>query len=328
MAAVGPYGIEQFDAPGIISNMQNVQFNRIRMMAAQKSLEMMDRQMAIQSGMMKMGSDFINRIYGGGSGGSSSNSSSEASPSASSGPSPPQVQSAMSTASSLPAVGPMTGANAAIASAPASTAAPSTPSGTMGSSLNMPPQSITNQAAPMLGMMGFLNPDQAQAMGNVFKNMDAAQLEGWSNKNHAIVGELTGLLQVPYAQRKAAIQQAAGDFQQLGYSPQQLAGFDPTDGNIRMEIGKHMDADHIATMINPTYENMRANGAVARIQPYGDSAVVAQSPYIQGPHGNVYGSGAPTATNPKTGERMQYNSQTGAWEPIGGPTPPASGGFQ
>jgi hypothetical protein len=35
-----------------------------------------------------------------------------------------------------------------------------------------------------------------------------------------------------------------------------------------------------------------------------------------------------TATNPKTGEKLRMNPQTGQWEPIGGQTQPASGGFR
>jgi hypothetical protein len=32
------------------------------------------------------------------------------------------------------------------------------------------------------------------------------------------------------------------------------------------------------------------------------------------------GGGEVTATNPTTGEKVRYNSQTGAWEPMGGQT--------
>jgi hypothetical protein len=43
MAEAGPYGITQFDAPGIIGAYQNAQHNRIQMMYEQKQLEQLDR---------------------------------------------------------------------------------------------------------------------------------------------------------------------------------------------------------------------------------------------------------------------------------------------
>jgi hypothetical protein len=332
MAGVGPYGIEQVDVPGALGAYQAMQGNRIKMMMEQKQLEMMDRQMQIQSSMMSAGRDFVDRLYPS-SGGAASGSSDSSAPS---GPSPAQVSSAMSTAGSLPAVGSITAANAAGQPAAVPSAAPS--AGTMGSSINLPPESITNKAAPMLAMYSFLNPDQAQAMGNVFEKMDAAQATQWKQKNGAIVNEFAGLLQLPYAQRKAAIQQNIGDLQRLGYTPQQIAGFDPTDGNIRMEIGKHTDADHVMDLVNPHFENMRAGGAVSETQPYGSSSIVAQSPILNGPHGSVFATppsanGLPVVSTPQDAAKLPPGSKfrlpDGRIGTVpGGAGGNASGGFQ
>jgi hypothetical protein len=176
--------------------------------------------------------------------------------------------------------------------------------------------------------MSYLNPEQAQAMAGVFKDMDAAQATQWKARNTAAVQAFAGLLQLPPDQRRAAIQQNAADYVQLGYTPQQIAGFNPTDANIRQEIAKHTDADHIMDMVNPHFENMRANGAVSESQPYGPTSVVAQSPLLQGPHGSLYANTPMTATNPKTGQRIQSLDGGKTWQPLGGQTPPASGGFQ
>lgn len=55
------------------------------------------------------------------------------------------------------------------------------------------------------------------------------------------------------------------------------------------------------------------------------------SPVTMGPNDTIEdpsaGSGEVTATNPTTGEKVRYNSQTGAWEPMGGQTAKPSGGF-
>jgi hypothetical protein len=68
----GPYGITQFDAPGIIGAYQQAQQNRISMMVAQKQLERLDKQTQEEEGVKKA----IAAYYGGGN-------TSQASPNAS-----------------------------------------------------------------------------------------------------------------------------------------------------------------------------------------------------------------------------------------------------
>lgn len=332
MAAVGPYGIEQVDVPGVLGAYQSMQGNRIKMMTEQKQLEMLDRQASIQQAMMSMGKSFIDSLYGNGSGSPSAASSGGSTPSsAPSGPSPSEVSSAMATAPGVPSVGPITSANAA-----GQAAAPS--NGTMGSTLNLPPQSYVSKAAPYLSYMSVLNPDQSTAMAGVLGKMDEAQATQWKARNQAAVQEFAGLAQIPYEQRKVAIQQNADDLQRLGYTPQQIAGFDPTDGNIRMEIAKHTDADHIMDMVNPHFENMRAGGAVSETQPYGSSSIVAQSPEIQGPHGSVYATpqslnGLPLVQTPQEASKLppgtKFRTPDGRVGTVpGGAGGNASGGFQ
>lgn len=300
MAGVGPYGIEQVNVPGVLAGAQNMQMNRVEMMMEQKKLDMMDRQMSIQSSMMQAGKTFADGLYGNsGVTPASTGSSGAQTAAASYGPSPQQATAAMQTGGTPPSVGPITASNTAAVSAagqtaPAQAGAPPQ-SGTMGGSLNMPPQSITSRAAPYLAQMSFLNPEAGEQMANVFSKMDDAQAAQWKARNTAAVQEFAGILQLPYEQRKAAIQANIGDLQRLGYTPQQIAGFDPTDGNIRMEIGKHTDADHVMDMVNPHFENMRQGGAVSETQPYGSSAIVANAPTITGPRGLPYQN--PAAVN-------------------------------
>jgi hypothetical protein len=63
MAAVGPYGIEQFDAPGVLGAYQNVQENRIRLMLAQRQIQALDKKTADESAVQRA----LATYYGGGS---------------------------------------------------------------------------------------------------------------------------------------------------------------------------------------------------------------------------------------------------------------------
>lgn len=59
MPAVGPYGIEQFDAAGVIGNYLAAKENRIRSMILQKQLEAQDRAEARQAGVDKAVSAYL-----------------------------------------------------------------------------------------------------------------------------------------------------------------------------------------------------------------------------------------------------------------------------
>jgi hypothetical protein len=59
MAGVGPYGIEQFNAAGVIGAYQDAQTNRIRTMLYQKQLDALDKQEKDQAGVHKAVSAYL-----------------------------------------------------------------------------------------------------------------------------------------------------------------------------------------------------------------------------------------------------------------------------
>jgi hypothetical protein len=322
MAGIGPYGIEQVDVPGVVNSAQNIQMNRIRMIMAQKQLEMMTgTQKALQA-------------YAAGEGGSSSPTSDFTTPAASAAPN-----------SSTP--GTMGGSVAG------STAATTTP---VPSSGMPPPQPTSAQPSPAIAytqpvapsadelarrqalfhsVVSF-NPEMAGQLADAFTKMDADTLNATVQRHTRIAQVAAGILQLPPAQRTAALQQEAPELQALGVPPQKIAGFNPTDENLRQLVAEGMDIERIAQFSRPEVQSVRQGGALVSTNPDGTPKTLYESPTMVGPNGEVFErpsalSTMPhpqTATNPKTGERVQFNPQTNQWEPIGGQTPPASGGFQ
>lgn len=75
-------------------------------------------------------------------------------------------------------------------------------------------------------------------------------------------------------------------------------------------------------------ENQRADFdkfmELKRFNPYGAPIVLNQGDVFEPAGGQPQSSGPMTATNPETGERVQFNPQTNQWEPMGGaPASPA-----
>jgi len=68
--------------------------------------------------------------------------------------------------------------------------------------------------------------------------MTKTQRESLSDASEAFAAVGQRALEVPYAQRRGYIQAQAGYLTAHGISPQQIAGFDPTDDALHTEVGK------------------------------------------------------------------------------------------
>jgi len=76
----------------------------------------------------------------------------------------------------------------------------------------------------------------------------------------------------------------------------------------------------------PPEEQKRADAFIEKrkFNPFASPITMGQGDSIEYPDGQ---GGEVTATNPQTGERVRLNPESGQWEPMGGPTPSASGPF-
>lgn len=331
MAAMGPYGIEQVDVPGVLGAVQQMQGNRIRMMMQQKQLEMMERQANIQAGTMKALQAYAGTVGGGQ--GSDSSASGTSAPS-----SPPAMPSGAPTGSGMPNAA--TAAMAPDPLAPLPTAAPPTsapagvPPTANAAPSYMPSDNELAARKKVLTSLAVLNPEMGTQLADTFSKMDANQVAAVTQRHTRMAQIAAGILQLPQAQRQQAIQQAAPELQQLGLNPQQIAGFQPTDGNLRQLVAEGMDIERVAAFSRPDVQSIREGGAAVSVNPDGSSTVPYESPVIHGPNGEVFQrpqslSGIPhpiTATS-KSGQKVQFNPQTKQWEPMGGQTAPPSGTF-
>lgn len=323
MAGVGPYGIEQVDVPGILGNAQNMQFNRVRMMMAQKQLEMQDLMMNRQKGAMQA----LNAYYAsqGGASDASANSSGSSTSSGASGAVNAYGTPATSSAPVMPHADDVVAQPAPVQ--------PSQPAGPYDANGVPTTAELANRQRVLAGLNISGNSELADQFLKGFSSMDAMQQQAFQARNAQAVRVGAGILQLPYAQRKAAIMADPAPFLAVGYDQQHLANFDPTDGNVRKWISDHSDMDHIMSMVSPHFESERPGGAIVETQPYDTTRTVAESPIIESgglayprPQSLSQMPHQPTATG-KNGEKYQLNPQTNQWEIIGGPTPPASGNF-
>jgi hypothetical protein len=287
----GPYGITQFDAPGIIGAYQQAQQNRISMMVAQKQLERLDKQTQDEEGVKKA----IAAYYGGGS-------TSQASPNASGTPLAPWAAPAGQSVQNAPVAAPR-GPTAA-------------------------------DREKLFANLMAIDPQAAVNVMDTFSKMDKAQLQQAAQTNLQLAQHATGYKMLPYEQRKAAIQRDAPMLQQLGLQPDQVAGFDPSDQNLNQIIAQSFDVERLAKFVQPDIHAVTQGGSLVATNPDGTQKTVYESPTVE-VGGDVYNRPpgmstmpkAMTATNPKTGEKIQSLDGGKTWQPIGGQTPGASGGF-
>jgi hypothetical protein len=300
MAEAGPYGITQFDAPGIIGAFQTAQRNRVQMMYEQKKLEQLDKQTKDEAGIQKAVAAYYSKA--------------------------PQASSQPATAPSAPSA-----PTDPLAPLPAQGAAPTAaPPAAPASDQPMPDPEVRQR---LMGTLLAIDAPTAEKYMSVFSAMDKSQAEQVALRNTHAMQIMGGLLQLPLAQRQAAIQQVAPELEHLGYTAQQIAGFVPSDENLRSELAKHMDADKLITFVKPEINAVTQGGSLVQSTPSGQTKTLYETPTVAGPNGEVFArpgamSGKPqTATNPKTGQKIQFNPQTNQWEPIGGQTATPSGGF-
>lgn len=309
MAGVGPYGIEQVDVPGILNNVQNVQFNRVRMMMAQKQLEMQDLMMNRQLGAMK---------------------------------------ALQAYAGSLGSNNPQSGSDSSASRAPSATGSPPTAPVTSMPHANDVIQSPTGydtSGAPTTAEMAnrdnlfksllFVNPEMAGQIADAFKGMDAEHASAVVSRNMRVSQLAASALQLPQNERPQFMAQHAAELQSLGVQPQQLQGFQPTDDNLRQLVAEGMDVQRIAEFAKPQMTEVRQGSTQRLVNPDQTSQTMFESPTVVGPEGQVFARPPQMSTMPRAvtatdahGNKIQFNSSTGQWEPIGGQTASPSGTFQ
>lgn len=141
---------------------------------------------------------------------------------------------------------------------------------------------------------------------------------------------------LPYEGRRAAIQQLAPQLQQMGLTPQDIEGFDPSDQQLDAYIALGGQRGEQVSGMERDYEFIRQHNPALADQYLRNRAegspVVANNgdgTFTIVPRSQI-GGGQPapqehTATNPQTGERLRLNPQTGQWEPIHGGASPSNG---
>jgi hypothetical protein len=294
MAAVGPYGIEQFDASGIIGAYQNAQQNRIRMMYEQKQLEQLDRQTKNEAAVQKA----VAAYY------SNSRLRLRHSP----------LQRLRRPADPL----------APLPDQPTATAASQ-------------PDPAARQR--LISTLLAIDAPTAEKYMNVFSAMDKSQAEQVALRNTHAMQIMGGLLQLPLAQRQTAIQQAAPELEQLGYTPQQVAGFVPSDENLRSELAKHMDANKLITFVKPEINAVTQGGSLVQSTPSGQTKTLYETPTVAGPNGEVFprpgamSTAIPTVQTPQEAAKLppgtRFKLPDGRIGTVpGGAGGNASGGFQ
>lgn len=228
----GPYGITQFDAAGVISNYQAMQENRIRSMILQKQMANEERKAEVQSGIQSA----LSRFTRGG----------------------------RDESGALPDARPQTGAAAAVGAYGAPQPAdPLAPLPDQAPAAFRPPQPAGPAAGDRQALFQELMALDVDTAGNVmeaFAKMDKATASAAADRNLRLMQIAAGIMQLPYEQRRAAIQQAAGELQGLGFKPEQLANFDPTDQNLRQIVAQGMDMERIVKFVLP--DLMNVNGEV------------------------------------------------------------------
>lgn len=297
MAEGGPYGITQFDAPGIIGAYQSAQRNRIQMMMEQKQLEQLDRTTKNEAAVQKAVAAYYSN-------------SSQASPQAATAP----------PAASAPAD--------PLAPLPAQPAAPTA----------VPAAAPTGDRQALFSHLMAIDAPTAEKYVNLFASMDKQQAEQAALKNTHAMQVMGGLLQLPVNQRQAAIQQAMPELQQIGYTPQQIANFVPSDENLRSEMAKHMDADKLMSFVKPEISAVSQGGSLVQSTPSGQTKTLYETPTVAGPNGEVYTrpvgmSSMPTVSTPQEAAKLppgtKFRLPDGRVGTVpGGAGGNASGGFQ
>lgn len=196
----------------------------------------------------------------------------------------------------------------------------------------------------ILQKLVMLDPEVGGKIAGALKTMDEMTIKRHQDMNDIMGAAAHYLAKVPQNERAQAMQIIAPQLKAAGWTDQQIAGADLSDRGLQgyqavaIDYDKMFDnelaerkfqaGDNVAMQpgggvanIRPTFGpdgSFAGNTAQVVIQPNtGESAVGASAGGIQ--------EGA-TATNPRTGEKIQYRG--GQWVPMGGGSGNATGGFR
>jgi hypothetical protein len=91
------------------------------------------------------------------------------------------------------------------------------------------------------------------------QKMDADQKAAARARAEDLGGFAMAIKNVPYEQRKAILQQAQGTLAEYGFSPEQIATFDPTDESLMAIAAQAMDIKTALEEANRQRDDMRAS---------------------------------------------------------------------
>lgn len=196
----------------------------------------------------------------------------------------------------------------------------------------------------LLQKLVMLDPDTGNKVASAFKAMDEMTLKRQQAKNDMLGLAAHVLAKVPPAQRQQQMTILAPQLKAAGWTDQELAAANLTDEGLRAYQGTAIDFDKMIDnelaerefMAGKTVA-MQPGGGVANIRPtfgpsgefMGNTAQVVIQPNTGDAQTGASASGVQegaTATNPKTGEKIQFKG--GQWVPMGGGGSNATGGFR
>jgi hypothetical protein len=174
---------------------------------------------------------------------------------------------------------------------PQPTTASASPTGSTVPGASTAPPAAPNAASreKLFSTLLAIDPETATHYMDAFAKMDKAQIDRYTQVSSRVVQLAGGLLQLPQAQRAAALQRHAPEAQQLGYTPEQLAQVDLSDNGLRQIMVGHMDADKIAAFVKPEYHSTSQGGSLQVTTPAGGVNTVYESPTVE-VGGDVYRS--------------------------------------
>lgn len=292
---MNPFGITEVDVPGVLGAYETGQNNRLLRMARQQQVQAAERQADREQGIREV----MARVAGGGA--------------------PAKGGVAGAYAQPADVVGQSVAAGSGgMVGTPAPTAPPATQAPAARQSFR--------EAIPQLLALG-MDPTQVHALAQLDDQQSAAAVQRWQQ-----IGPLyVEARRLPYEQRRAYIASVTPQLAQLGISPEEIQGFDPTDANLSSHIAL---GTTMAQALEPRYMTVEGEVLDQRSLPHGapGDPVVYRSQYIATPAGLAERPGggvthpAPQtrqARNRQTGqvETLQFNPQNNQWEPV---APPAA----
>lgn len=279
MPTAGPYGITQFDAPGIIGAYQNAQQNRIQMMLQQKQLEQLDADAKRTATTAAAWSKVVGK---------------------------PPASKAVDAYGTKPEAAPAPTAPAdplaVLPDAQATPAAPAAPTAAPAG----PADSINREAVPEL--LSALGPDQGVQFLEHWQKLDEAQQKAVAEHNEDL-GQALGWADTPekwdqavdhLAQQNPALAKYKGHFDQRGKAA--------------MEVGA---ISAFVKASKPNLMNI--NGSVIdENHPEKGAVFTAPADYHQFSVHNADGTDTPYGFDPKTGRTFQLRDGGGPAADTGG----------